>query len=266
MINTDTQKPQVLNYQDQGKGDVILLVHGLFGTLDNLNMVAKPLAKKYRVISVDAPNHGASFHRNNMDYTVIARDIIHLLEHLTIDSVNILGHSMGGKIAMQVALDHPTWVKKLIVADIAPVAYPPHHQDIINGLQLIDLSIIKTRQDADKQLAKYVDDVGIRYFLLRNLSMNENKQWRFKCNLDYIAQCYPQIMKANTLSAHTKAFTGETLFIKGGQSDYILPEYEQAIYDLFPMSKAKIIQKAGHWLHAEKSVAFNKITMDFFDD
>lgn len=265
MTNTSISNPQLLNYQLQGKGEDTLLIHGLFGSLENLNMVAKPLAEKYRVISVDAPNHGNSFHRDNMNYSLIALDIINLLDHLHIESINLLGHSMGGKIAMQVALEFPDRVKKLIVADISPIAYPPHHEDIIAGLQSIDLTLVNKRQDADKQLANQIDNSGVRQFLLRNLALNENKQWGYKCNLDYIAKCYPQIMKANILPENSKPYAGETLFIKGGESDYILPEHRTAISALFPNSKAKIIQGAGHWLHAEKTTAFNKIVNTFFN-
>jgi esterase len=239
------------------------LIHGLFGSLENLNMVAKSLAKNYRVLSIDAPNHGDSFHRDNMDYSLIALDVVNLLDHLTIESINILGHSMGGKIAMQVALEYPSRVKKLIVADIAPIAYPPHHSDIISGLQSIDLSLINHRRDADKQLANSVDNLSVRQFLLRSLSLNKEEQWAFKYNLDFIASCYPQIMKANLLPSNASPFTGKTLFIKGSESTYILPEHKPAIAALLPNSKAKIIQGAGHWLHAEKSIAFNKIVFDF---
>lgn len=263
MTFSNSISPQLLNYQRQGEGDDILLIHGLFGSLENLNMVAKPLAKNYRVLSIDAPNHGSSFHRDDMSYSAMALDVVNLLDHLNIDTVYLLGHSMGGKIAMQIALEHPDRVKKLIVADISPVAYPPHHLDIIAGLQSIDFSKVNKRQDADMQLAKSVDNLGVRQFLLRNLAVNENKEWAFKCHLDFIAQCYPQIMKANYLPEHGQPYSGETLFIKGGASDYILPEHRSAISALLPNSKAKIIQGAGHWLHAEKSIAFNKIVADF---
>lgn len=258
---------QLLNYQQQGQGEHVVLIHGLFGSLENLNMVAKPLAQEYCVTSVDVANHGNSFHRADMNYSRLALDIIELLDHLKIDVAYVLGHSMGGKIAMQVALEHPQRVKKLIVADIAPVAYPPHHNEIIKGLQSIDFSRVEKRSDADQQLSAYVDDKGVRQFLLRNLALNENKQWAFKCQVDFIARCYPQIMQANYLPSkqniNEPPFLGETLFIKGGNSNYILAEHKAAIATLLPNSKAKIIQGAGHWLHAEKTIAFNKIVTDF---
>lgn len=249
----------LLNFQMRGEGQPLVLIHGLFGSLENLGMVAKPLSEHYQVISVDVRNHGNSFHENSMNYSELAFDVIQVLDHLEITQADFLGHSMGGKIAMQIALSFPERVKKLIVADIAPVSYPAHHQQIIEGLQSLDLSTLGSRKAADEQLAHYVDNVGVRQFLLRNLSTN-NGQLSFKCNVNFIANCYPQIMKAFSPELR---FIGQTLFIKGGNSDYITLEHREIIGQHFPNSKAKIIAGAGHWLHAEKTTAFNKIVQDF---
>lgn len=251
-----------LNYQQLGQGEHIVLIHGLFGSLENLNMVAKALSQDYCVTSVDVRNHGNSFHQEGMTYNELAKDVITLLDSLSISSCHLLGHSMGGKIAMQIALNYPQRVKKLIVADIAPVEYPAHHLSIIKGLQSINLTKVKKRKDADGQLAQYVEDIGVRQFLLRNITMNEQGQFLFKCNLNNIEQGYQQIMKANKVQ-NGQQFEGKTLFIKGGNSDYILAKYQHTITTLFPNAKAKIIQGAGHWLHAEKTVAFNKVVVDF---
>ncbi|ALO34346.1 acyl-CoA esterase [Colwellia sp. MT41] len=258
-----TKQPEILNYKQTGTGEHLVLIHGLFGSLENLNMVAKPLSKTYCVTSVDVRNHGNSFHASSMKYSELAQDIINLLDHLNIETCLLLGHSMGGKIAMQVALAQPERIRKLLIADIAPVSYPPHHLKIITGLQAIDLSQVFKRKDADEQLAPFVDNLGIRQFLLRNLALNSHGEFAFKCSLSNISLCYPQIMQANELTANQVPYNGETLFIKGGNSDYILPGHREAILALFPNSKAKIIQGAGHWLHAEKTLAFNKIVIDF---
>ncbi len=258
-----TKQSTILNYKQIGTGEHIVLIHGLFGSLENLNMVAKPLAQDYCVTSVDVRNHGDSFHASTMEYSELAQDIINLLDHLHIDTCILLGHSMGGKIAIQVALSHPERISKLLIADIAPVSYPPHHLKIIAGLQAIDLSQVMKRKDADTQLAPYVDNVGVRQFLLRNLAVNSQGKFAFKCSLSDISLCYPQIMKANVKPVEKSAYSGQTLFIKGGDSDYILAEHREAIAALLPNSKAKIIQGAGHWLHAEKTIAFNKIVSDF---
>lgn len=251
----------ILNYQQSGTGVNLVLIHGLFGSLENLNMVAKSLSQFYCVTNVDVRNHGFSFHENNMDYSVLAQDVVDTLNHLKIDNTHVLGHSMGGKIAMQVALDFPDRINKLIVADISPVQYPQHHNQIIAGLQSIDLTRITNRKEADDQLAHYVEEVSVRQFLLRNLHKVDDKLV-FKCNLSFIAECYPQIIQGYQ---QNKTFEKPTLFIKGGNSDYITAEHRSIISQLFPQSKAKIIQGAGHWLHAEKTVAFNNTVKSFLD-
>jgi esterase len=261
MTNISQSTPlntELLNFQQQGEGEHVILIHGLFGSLENLNMVAKSLSQNYCVTSIDVRNHGNSFHQPGMDYQALAQDVINLLDKLAIENCHILGHSMGGKIAMKIALSFPERLNKLIVADIAPVKYPAHHLTIIEGLKAIDFSQVSKRKDADIQLANYVTDASVRPFLLRNIALNEQKKFQFKCNLQNIEQGYQQIMQ--TLNEQKDSqFNGETLFIKGGNSDYILPEHQSAISRLFPKAKAKIIQGAGHWLHAEKTVAFNKI-------
>lgn len=260
-----TNKSTLLNYKQIGTGENIVLIHGLFGSLENLNMVAKPLSEQYRITSVDVRNHGDSFHANSMTYPELAQDVITLLDHLAIDSCILLGHSMGGKIAIQVALEQPERIKKLLVADIAPVNYTSHHTQIIAGLKAIDFSTVKRRRDADDQLSEYVDDMGIRQFLLRNLAMNEQGEFSFKCNLNDISENYSQIIKAIELPINKSPYLGKTLFIKGANSDYILPEHKEAITALLPNSQAKVIQGAGHWLHAEKTIAFNKIILAFIN-
>jgi esterase len=253
---------KLINFSDKGNGKCIVLIHGLFGSMDNLNMVARKLIDNYRVINIDVRNHGYSFQTNSMHYEELALDIITLLDYLAIEHTAILGHSMGGKIAMQTALDYPGRIDKLIVADIAPVAYPAHHTQIIEGLLAINLAEIRSRKQADEQLAQYVDDHGVRQFLLRNLVKN-GEQFTFKCHLNYIKNCYPQIMQGYTGNGQ---FSGKTLFLKGGNSDYLKPEHQTFIKQLFPNSQAKIINGAGHWLHAEKSVVFNRIVNDFLSE
>ena len=255
-----SQNSSLLNYQQLGQGEHLLLIHGLFGSLENLNMVAKSLSQNYCVTSVDVRNHGNSFHEEGMSYAALAQDIINLLDHLDISSCHILGHSMGGKIAMQIALSHSNRVNKLIIADIAPAKYPAHHLSIIAGLQAMDLAKAENRKDLDSQLAKYVDNMGVRQFLLRNVVRDSQNQFKFKCNINNIEQGYSDVMQQIKSENN---FVSETLFIKGGNSDYILPEHQSSILSLFPSAKAKIIQGAGHWLHAEKTAAFNRTVTDF---
>ena len=249
----------ILHFNQQGEGNDVVLIHGLFGSLENLNMVAKGLSSNYKVTSVDVRNHGQSFHQDGMDYNDLANDVVETLASLSIEQCALLGHSMGGKIAMQIALTKPNLVTKLIVADIAPVQYPAHHNQIIEGLKAIDLSIVKSRKDADQQLSAYVSEVGVRQFLLRNLAQQDG-QFYFRCALELIARNYPQIVVGYEGNG---TFDNPTLFIKGGKSDYILSEHREKIVKHFSKSQAKIIQGAGHWLHAEKTTAFNKIVTDF---
>ena len=189
---------KTLHYQQQGSGADIILIHGLLGSLENLNMVAKSLKENYRVTNVDVRNHGLSFHKNSMTYKELAQDIVVLMKNIGIERSHILGHSMGGKIAMELALAHSEKVNKLIVADISPVAYPSHHANIIEGLQSIDVEKIESRKDADNQLSQFVDEIGIRQFLLRNIVAKDGK-FTFKCNLDNIEQCYQDIMKLSLI-------------------------------------------------------------------
>ena len=255
----------LLNFQVRGQGEPLVLIHGLFGSLENLGMVAKPMAEHYQVISVDVCNHGNSMHRPEMDYSLLAQDVISVLDHLNIKHAYFLGHSMGGKIAMQIAQSFSEYVNKLIVADIAPVAYPAHHQQIIHGLQQVAVKIasgeVTSRKQADDVLSTYVETLGVRQFLLRNLTTTDGKL-HFKCHLENIAKCYPQIMQALDPN---QSFGGDTLFIKGGDSNYITAQHSDIIKTMFPNSRAKIIAGAGHWLHAEKTVAFNKIVKDFLN-
>ena len=251
----------LLHFQQRGYGDNILLIHGLFGRLENLNMVAKMLAAHFCVTSIDVRNHGNSFHNSVMDYATMAQDVCQLLDHLSIKSTIVLGHSMGGKIAMELALTAPKYVERLIVADIAPVKYSPHHTDIIAGLKAVDFSQVKHRRDVKEQLKPYVTEKAVCEFLLSNL-YNENGQFRFRFNVEHIDKNYNNILNCYQGSQY---FKGKVLFIKGSDSDYILPEHREDILRLFPKSQAKIIQGAGHWLHAEKTIAFNRTVLQFLN-
>lgn len=257
---SSTQLP-LLNHVIRGEGKPLVLIHGLFGSLENLNMVAKALADTFKVISIDVRNHGSSFHHKSMNYQELSNDIFTLLDHLQINFCDILGHSMGGKIAMQCALSQPGRINKLIVADIAPVEYPPHHNEIIAGLLSINVNDIGNRRDADKQLSNYVKEAGVRQFLLKNLVKVESG-FAWRANITDIANDYNSIAQGFTLE---QQFNGPTLFIKGANSNYITSDHQTVISTLFPSAKAKIIQGAGHWLHAEKTVAFNKIVHDFLN-
>lgn len=237
----------------------IVLIHGLFGSYENLGVIERSLSAQYHVINVDVRNHGRSEHSDEMSYPLMAQDLAHTLDTLQLKQVALLGHSMGGKLAMAFALTYPERVSKLILADIAPVAYPPRHNSIFAGLQAVDLATISNRADADKQLSAYINEAGVRQFLLKSLVKdNDHFYWRF--NLAALQANYQALIGEPLVQGQ---FNGPVLFIKGGDSDYILPQHKSAIMQLFPAAQAKIIQGTGHWLHAEKPAAFTKLVQDF---
>lgn len=249
-----------LNYKQQGQGQHVILIHGLFGSLENLNVIAKPLSEHFNVINVDVRNHGLSPHSNEMNYSAMANDIVELMSHLNIDKAHLIGHSMGGKIAMEVALNHPELVNKLVVLDIAPVSYPARHTQIFQALKCVASHSVTDRKEADKLMQPFIEEVGVRQFLLKSLAKNEQGQFTWRFNLAVLSEKY------STITANVNESSSclcDTLFIKGNDSDYILPAYRDAITARFKNTKAKIIHGAGHWLHAQKPQAVNKAINDF---
>ncbi|EPJ49826.1 MAG: alpha/beta superfamily hydrolase [Osedax symbiont Rs2] len=248
-----------LHYQISGDGPPLIILHGLFGTLENWGSQVTALSQHYTVISVDLRNHGRSPHCDAMNYTLMAADVIELMDLLSFNSSAIIGHSMGGKVAMQIALNYPHAVTQLIVVDIAPVNYSAHHEEIFNGLFSIELASLNSRAAADKQLKAYTADPGIRAFLLKNLFRNQDKTFSWRFNLPALRQSYHLL----SLAPSGTTFDGDTLFIKGKNSDYILRQHQSPITTLFSKATFKIIEGAGHWPHAEKPKVFSSIIMKF---
>ncbi|MFC6669620.1 alpha/beta fold hydrolase [Marinobacterium aestuariivivens] len=250
-----------LHHQIQGEGRPLLILHGLFGSLDNWASQAKALADEYQVISVDLRNHGRSPHSDEMSYDAMAADLVELLDDLGIAGACVLGHSMGGKAAMQLALNHPERIERLIVVDIAPVQYPHHHDDVFKGLFAVDLSTVRSRGDAEKQLTGFVADPMVRAFLLRNLYRTETGSFAWRINLEGLHQGYAGISAA----PEGKPFDGPTLFIKGGNSDYIRAEHRDALLGLFPKATYKVVEGAGHWPQAEKPALMTRLIRNFLE-
>lgn len=248
-----------LHYSIQGQGEPLVILHGLFGTLENWGAQIKTLAEQFTVIAVDMRNHGRSPHDSEMTYPLMADDVIELLDHLGLDMVNLMGHSMGGKAAMQLVLNYPERVKRLIVVDIAPVEYEHHHVDVFKGLRAVDTEQLTSRGSADQQLQAYVSELSVRAFLLKNLYRNAEKRFAWRMNLDALEHQYQHISQAPTGTP----FDQPTLFIKGANSNYLLPEHRDTILSLFPQATYKLIQGAGHWPHAEKPALFSKIVQTF---
>jgi esterase len=254
-------KTMTLNFKRIGSGQPVILIHGLFGNLDNLGRLARHLSERFDVISIDLPNHGLSPHIPSVDYPTLSLSIYEFVESLHLTNVHVVGHSMGGKVAMQLAIDYPHLVKSLTVADIAPVLYTDRHANVFSALNAIDISTLTSRTQALEIVTSHNIDAGTAQFLLKNLAKNENGFF-WRCSIENLQQSYPQIIAG--LSGEN-SFNGSTLFIKGENSDYINAQHRPAIMQYFPQANAKIIQGTGHWLHAEKPASFNKIVVDFID-
>jgi pimeloyl-ACP methyl ester carboxylesterase len=237
-----------LNYKKTGSGKPLVILHGLFGSLDNWFSIAKELVEHYTLYLVDQRNHGDSPHAEVWNYAVMVEDLKELLDAEGLDKIYLMGHSMGGKTAMNFAVNYPELVEKLIVADIAPRYYSPHHQSILEGLNSLDLKEIKSRKEADDQLAKYIPELGVRQFLLKSLT-RDSEGFVWKINLPAITKNIENVGEALMEGSH---FDGPTLFLAGANSNYIqqkdLPDLEAH----FPNYQLEFVANAGHWLHAEQ--------------
>ena len=253
-----------LNFKKSGSGDPLLILHGLFGSLDNWATLAKKLAEKYTVYLIDQRNHGHSPHADEFNYEVMSDDLSELIKNESLNKVNIIGHSMGGKTAMLYATLNPDKVNKLIVVDIAPKEYPVTHDDIIKALQSVDLKNITERNEADAQLQKKIDDESTRQFLLKSLYRKNNSESKFawKFNLEAISNHIENVGEALPQNA---IFDGDTLFINGANSDYITKKDYDLIHYHFPNSKIVTIKNAGHWVHAEQPEELFKTVTEFID-
>ncbi len=250
-----------LFYRTQGDGYPVILLHGLFGASENLGMVARPLAEHFKVVSVDLRNHGRSPHHPTMDYPSMASDVLRLAESLDTTKCHILGHSMGGKVAMQMAFTEPERVTKLIVADIAPMHYPPHHSDVLEALSHLDKKAISSREQANELVAHFIDDPGVRMFLLSNLKRNQDKSYGLRLNLDALLNNQRQLSAA----LDGQPYNGPALFIRGENSDYIKDAYRADIDRLFTRNRLATLENAGHWLHADQTAAFNDAVLNFLN-
>ncbi|MCB1661688.1 MAG: alpha/beta fold hydrolase [Pseudomonadales bacterium] len=248
-----------LNFIHQGQGEPVILLHGLFGSLRNLSQVSKALAGHFSVYLLDMRNHGDSPHHSDMAFSDMADDVIGFMNAQQIKQAHLLGHSMGGKAAMQLALNHAERVNKLIVADIAPVTYSRRHDPVLKGLTEVKQAQPESRREADQLLAKHVLEPEVRAFLLKSLTKNSSGNYQLKFNLKDIAANYENII----LAPSGNPFHGPTLFIKGSESAYIQAKHKETVLTLFPNASVKIIAGTGHWLHAEKPAIFNRIALNF---
>ena len=248
-----------LNYKTFGRGEPLIILHGLMGMLDNWQGLAKQYAEYFEVFVLDARNHGHSPHDSEMNYEVMMHDLLEFCHDQGLSEIYLLGHSMGGKTAMKFAQNFPDFVTKLIVADIAPISYPVHHHLLLKGLKSLDFDSIKSRGEAERNLEKYVPQLGIRQFLLKSSYWVEKGKLGLRFNLDVIIEKI-ELMGEESLDA---VFDKDTLFIRGDKSDYVQDENLALINQYFPNNQVVTIEGAGHWLHAEQPKIFIEETLKF---
>ena len=250
-----------LHYQQIGTGRPLIILHGLFGSLDNWRGLAKQLSHVAQVISIDLRNHGRSPHSPQQNYQLMVDDLIELFNDLNIDTADIIGHSIGGKVAMAFSQRYPQHVNKLLVVDMAPRQYQDQHSAIFTALVGLDLSQFSKRSEADNALEQAISDKSIRQFLLMNLAINDG-QIRWRINLQALANNYPQLLEA---VCHNDKINVQSCFIRGGRSSYIGMDDETDINATFPNSEICTIERAGHWVHAEAPQEFLTKVIQFFD-
>lgn len=244
-----------------GEGTPFLFLHGFLGMGDNWKTLGSEFAEAgFQVHLIDQRNHGKSPHSDDFDYEILAKDIVDYCRQHDLSDIILLGHSMGGKAAMQVAAQNPGLVKKLIIVDIAPKYYPPHHQQILDGLTALEDAKLSSRKQAENLLKEFISNKGIRLFLLKNLERESQDKLCLKLNLSALKA---NIDKVGDALPEDHEYDGETLFIKGENSDYITSEDENLIKKHFPNSQITSIPNAGHWVHAENSEAFFDTVMNF---
>ncbi len=244
--------------QVKGEGQPLVMLHGLFGSLENLGVLSRKLAEHYQVHTLDLRNHGRSPHADTMDYQLMAADVIAYLAENDLQQVVMIGHSMGGKVAMQVVLDAPERIAALVVLDIAPVAYGDRHGNVFQGLRAIEPENLKSRVEAENILSQFVEELPVRQFLLKNLVKSE-QNFRWRINLQGIYQSYQNIVQSVT----DKVWAGKALFVRGELSDYITMEHREGILRRFPDAKVMTVNNTGHWLHAEKPAVVLKVIEQF---
>ncbi len=251
---------ELLHSKILGEGKPLLILHGFLGMGDNWKTLGNVFAEKYQIHLIDQRNHGRSFHDDTFDYEVLVTDLIQYMDHYEIESAYILGHSMGGKTAMLFAVNHPERVEKLIVADISPRYYPPHHQSILEALNAVDFSTIQSRNDVEAVYAQYIDEPGIRQFLMKNVTRVDKTQLGYRFNLESLTENYEEITVG--LPSFTQ-YDGPALFLRGANSGYIGAEDEGLIAAHFENSEIKTVSGAGHWLHADNPKEFSTYVLEF---
>ncbi|MBP9848477.1 MAG: alpha/beta fold hydrolase [Flavobacterium sp.] len=251
----------MLHSRIEGEGKPMVIIHGFLGMSDNWKTLGTQFANEgYQVHALDLRNHGKSFHTDDFSYDVMAADVMQYCVHHQLKDIIIVGHSMGGKVAMLLATTYPEFVSKLIVADIGPKYYAPHHQTILAALNAVDFLKKPSRSEVEEIVSGYIKDFGTRQFLLKNLYWETSEQLAFRFNLKVFNE---KIETVGTALPFENTFSKDTLFLRGVKSDYILDSDFETIYHHFPSASIKTIKNAGHWLHAENPKDFLSTVLDF---
>ena len=249
-----------LHTETYGAGPPLVILHGLFGSGENWRTLARRFAERYHVHTVDLPGHGASPHLRPLTYPAMAEAVRTYLDDAGLTRAHLLGHSMGGKVAMELALTHPARVDRLVIVDIAPRPYPPGYADVLAAMRGLDLGAVRSRSAAGRMLAPAIPDAAIRQFLLKNLVLDGNDAYRWQIDLDGIQDQY------RALSASPESldlYAGPTCFIRGARSSYIRDADLETIRAYFPEAELVTIPDAGHWVHADAPDAFAEAVVAF---
>jgi len=244
-----TGDTSILHYKSSGTGPALVILHGLLGSGDNWNSIAKNYMDQYQVLLPDLRNHGRSFHREDMSYSQMAGDVVALLDHLAIEDCVLVGHSMGAKVAMQLASDHPERVSRLVVVDSVPWSFKKSHDTILRILAESDISGYKSRSEIDEALSHHFTEPGLRYFLMKNIG-REGDSYKWKMNIDSLLANYGEIVAS--LDLPERAYTYSTLFLAGADSDYVPTDSLEKLQVHFPQAELIHIANAGHWVHADQ--------------
>ncbi len=250
-----------LHYQGYGeRGAPLIILHGLFGSLENWLTVSRRLSADFRVFALDLRNHGRSPHSPEMTLSLMADDVEEFMLANHLETAHLLGHSLGGKVAMQLALNAPGRVSRLVVVDIAPRAYPPQHGDLLHALLALDICKYENRGQAEHALAASIPDQAVRRFLIKNIVHEPGNPMAWRMDLQSIARNYGHLIGG---LPRDRQFLGPALFLRGAESNYIVPQDESVIREVFPDANIRTIPGAGHWVHVEATQVFCREVLHF---